>query len=55
MPSKALDYRGNNITDAKLRRYAAEVGSRLGSDYDAIAEISSRNPVNDHLHVEYDP
>lgn len=55
MPSRALDYRGNNVTDAQLRRFAADVGVGLGSKYDAIAEVFPRNPTWDHLHVEYDP
>ena len=54
IPSKALDYRGNNIKDASLTKLANMVGSRLGSAYDSVAEFFS-NPDFDHLHVEYDP
>ncbi len=54
IPSRALDYRGNNISDSQLKQFAQTVGTRLGTEYDAIAEFS-RKPANDHLHVEHDP
>lgn len=53
--NQALDFRGNNITDAQGRLLAAEVQRRLGFDYDVIFEIFPNNPANDHLHVEFDP
>ena len=55
VPSKALDYRGNNIKESQLRSFAQAVRVGLGSKYDSIAEFSSSNPAFDHLHVEYDP
>lgn len=55
MPSRALDYRGNNVTDQQLRDFAALVGTYLGTDYDAVAEFFQADPNKDHLHVEHDP
>jgi len=51
---KALDFRGNNISTARGRAFAADVGRRLGPDYDVLFEIFA-NTSNNHLHVEYDP
>lgn len=52
--NRALDFRGNNIKVAVGKSFAAEVAQRLGGDYDVIFE-TFMNPVNNHLHVEYDP
>ncbi len=54
-PSRALDYRGNNVNDSALRAFARDVQLALGGSYDAIAEFDAGNSRNDHLHVEYDP
>ncbi|MGB3722149.1 MAG: LysM peptidoglycan-binding domain-containing protein [Pacificimonas sp.] len=51
----ALDFRGNNITDAQGRAFRDEVSRILGDDYDVLFEVFPNNPANDHLHVEYDP
>lgn len=51
---RALDFRGNNITDAQGIAFQNEVREILGSDYDVIFETFT-NEANDHLHVEYDP
>jgi LysM domain len=52
---RALDFRGNNITDAQGRRLEQEVRRILGDKYDVQFEIFPNRPANDHLHVEYDP
>jgi LysM repeat protein len=52
---RALDFRGNNITDAQGFALQNEVRRILGPGYDVIFETFSANPSNDHLHVEYDP
>lgn len=53
--NRALDFRGNNITDAKGAALQTAVAKSLGNDYDVIFEVFPANPPNDHLHVEYDP
>lgn len=52
---RALDFRGNNISDAQGQALAREVGRILGSGYDVLFETFPGNAANDHLHVEYDP
>lgn len=52
---RALDFRGNNITDAQGFALQNEVRRILGPGYDVIFETFRSNPANDHLHVEYDP
>jgi len=53
-PSMALDFRGYNISDDQLRKFAGLVQVGLGSQYRAIPEFYA-NPARDHLHVEYKP
>ncbi len=53
--NQALDFRGNNITDAQGRALEREVRAMLGSQYDVHFEIFNDRPSNDHLHVEFDP
>jgi hypothetical protein len=53
--NRALDFRGNNITDAQGRALANEVRRMLGTGYDVIFETFPGNPANDHLHIEFDP
>lgn len=50
----ALDFRGNDISVAQGKAWAAEVGHRLGPDYDVKFETFA-DPTNNHLHAEYDP
>ena len=52
---RALDFRGNNITDAQGLALQREVARLLGPGYDVLFETFRTNPANDHLHVEYDP
>lgn len=52
---RALDFRGNNISDAQGRALAAEVSRILGGEFDVLFETFVTNPANDHLHIEYDP
>ncbi len=52
---RALDFRGNNITDAQGVALRDAVRDILGPDYDVLFETFAGNPANDHLHVEYDP
>lgn len=51
----ALDYRGNNIDDAKARAMRDLVDKRLGHGYDVLFEQQKGKPQNDHFHLEYDP
>ena len=51
---RALDFRGNNLKIAVGRSLRDKVAGRLGADYDVLFEVFE-NPVNNHLHVEYDP
>jgi LysM repeat protein len=53
--NRALDFRGNNISDAQGIALQNEVRRILGPGYDVIFETFASNPANDHLHVEYDP
>lgn len=52
---RALDFRGNNISDAAGAKFRDSVAAILGKDYDVLFEIFPKSPANDHLHVEYDP
>ena len=52
---RALDFRGNNITDAQGAALRDAVREILGPGYDILFETFPTNPANDHLHVEYDP
>lgn len=53
--NRALDFRGNNITDAQGVQLQNRVAAALGADFDVIFERFPANPSNDHLHVEFDP
>jgi LysM repeat protein len=53
--NRALDFRGNNISDAQGARLEAEVRRILGDRYDVHFETFPDRPTNDHLHVEFDP
>lgn len=53
--NRALDFRGNNISDTQGLALQNEVRRSLGPGYDVIFEVAPNNPANDHLHVEYDP
>jgi conjugal transfer mating pair stabilization protein TraG len=48
---RALDFRGNNITDEQGDRWAAQVRSRLGDGYSVNFERFPDEPARDHLHV----
>jgi len=47
---RALDFRTRHLADAEARRVASEMQSKLGEEWDVIAEFGP-----DHIHVEYDP
>lgn len=51
---RALDFRGNNISEAQGRQLEAEVSRILGDRYDVLFETFA-NRSNNHLHVEFDP
>ena len=54
--NRGLDFRGNDITDAKGRRQARLVQTRLGGDYDILFEQpKDKPPAYDHFHTEFDP
>jgi hypothetical protein len=55
--NRALDFRGNNITVAQGKNFAAKVAvsGLVGKDYDVLFETFAGNPANNHLHVEFDP
>ncbi|MDF8335620.1 conjugal transfer protein TraG N-terminal domain-containing protein [Novosphingobium cyanobacteriorum] len=48
---RALDFRGNNISDEQGERWAAQVRSRLGEGYAVQFERFPDKPERDHLHV----
>ena len=48
---RALDFRGNNITNEQGERWAANVREKLGSGYAVDFERFPDNPDRDHLHV----
>jgi conjugal transfer mating pair stabilization protein TraG len=48
---RALDFRGNNISDKQGERWASQVRSRLGDGYAVQFERFPDNPERDHLHV----
>jgi conjugal transfer mating pair stabilization protein TraG len=48
---RALDFRGNNITDEQGERWASQVRSRLGEGYAVQFERFPDKPERDHLHV----
>jgi hypothetical protein len=51
----AIDIRGNNVPDEVMRRITEDIAWELGPDYDVIPEFYSDDPLNDHIHIEYDP
>lgn len=52
---RALDYRGNDITDNQADSLGKLVQRRLGQDYDVFFEPHRTNRLIDHIHAEYDP
>lgn len=51
----AIDLRGNNVSDIQMQAFTQELKSILGPDFDVISEFFPENPINDHIHIEYDP
>lgn len=49
--NRALDFRGNNISDAQGEQWAASVRERLGPSYTVDFERFPEQPARDHLHV----
>jgi len=49
--NRALDFRGNNISDEQGEQWAERVQQRLGSSYAVDFERFPDNPTRDHLHV----
>lgn len=50
----AVDLRTNDINPTTAASIAASMQERLGSDFDVVNE-NPDDPVNCHLHVEFDP
>ncbi len=48
---RALDFRGNNISNEQGEQWAAKVQSRLGSAFAVDFERFPDDPARDHLHV----
>ena len=48
---RALDFRGNNISNEQGEQWAAKVQGRLGSAYAVDFERFPDDPTRDHLHV----
>lgn len=48
---RALDFRGNNISDQQGEQWADRVRERLGPNYAVNFERFPDNPARDHLHV----
>ena len=53
--NRALDFRGNNISDEQGEQWAERVQQRLGSSYAVDFERFPDNPARDHLHVAKRP
>ncbi len=51
---EAIDLRGNDVDDFKMKDISEELKQRLGKDYDIDPEFFPKNPSNDHIHIEYD-
>jgi RHS repeat-associated protein len=51
----AIDIRGNNVPDEVMSRIVEDIAWELGPDYDVIPEFYPNDPLNDHIHIEYDP
>ncbi len=49
--NRALDFRGNNISDAQGQEWASRVRSKLGVGYSVNFERFEKEPGRDHLHV----
>lgn len=49
--NRALDFRGNNISDQQGEQWAERVRERLGPNYAVDFEKFPDNPARDHLHV----
>ena len=49
--NRALDFRGNNISDQQGEKWAERVRERLGPSYAVDFERFPDNPARDHLHV----
>jgi len=49
--NRALDFRGNNISDEQGEAWAQRVQLRLGTSYAVDFERFPENPARDHLHV----
>jgi len=49
--NRALDFRGNNISDQQGEQWAERVRERLGANYAVDFERFPDNPARDHLHV----
>lgn len=48
---RALDFRGNNISNELGEQWATKVQSRLGSAYAVGFERFPEDPARNHLHV----
>jgi RHS repeat-associated protein len=51
----AIDIRGNDVTVDVMKKIAADIQKKLGSDYDVIPEVFPKDPSSNHIHIEYDP
>jgi len=51
--NRAIDLRGNNVSDEILRSIAKELQEELGKKYFVQAELFPKNSANDHIHVQY--
>lgn len=52
---RAFDLRINNIAIDRARDVHTLITQALGENYDVILETYTKNPANNHIHVEYDP
>jgi hypothetical protein len=49
---RAVDIRGNNVSNSQAQRMAADLRSLLGNDYEVHYE-TFENAANNHFHIEY--
>jgi hypothetical protein len=52
---RAVDLRINNIAIDRARDIHGLITQALEENYDVVLELFASNPMNNHIHVEYDP
>lgn len=50
---KAIDLRGQHLSNQQMKTLANNLQTSLGADYQVLAEFFPSNPARDHIHVAY--